>query len=114
MRTNLTDAMMQAARDRLPALDRKLKRLHARRALLPEAERTAIDWEIKRAADEIASAYARSQNQLDCEPPEVAEWVDTPTAGAEPEVIDLRGGKTIEDHPRKRDRRVPRWPSDAA
>jgi hypothetical protein len=50
-----------------------------------------------------------------------AEWVETPTTGpladppsAQPEVVDLRGGKTIEDYRRQGDRRVARWPPDAA
>ena len=94
MRTALTDAMTQAARDRLPGLHGKLERLMARRERLPAAERAAIDCEIKRTADEIASAFARSQNQLDCEPAEVAEWVATPDEPGEPEVV--------------------RWPRDAA
>jgi hypothetical protein len=81
MRTNLTDAMMQAARD-------KLERLHRRRALMkPDESFVAIDTEIRRTAEEIASAYARSQNQLDCEPAEVAEWIETPDEPGEPEIV---------------------------
>jgi hypothetical protein len=95
MRTSLTDAMMQAARDRLPSLHAKLERLKAKRERLPAVERAAIDSEIKIVASELASAYARSQGQVDCEPPEVAEWV-TPTP-AEP-------GEA----------KVVRWPPDAA
>jgi len=34
--------------------------------------------------------------------------------GAEPEVVDLRGGKTVNDHLRERDGRVPRRPPHAA
>ena len=86
MRTSLTDTMRAAAHDRLPGLHHKLERLKARRERLPAAERTAIDSEIKIVANELASAFARSQNQLDCPPAEVAEWVPTPDGPDEAEV----------------------------
>ena len=47
----------------------------------PDESFVAIDTEIRRVADEIALALARNQNQPDCDPPEVAEWVDPPTEG---------------------------------
>ena len=47
----------------------------------PDESFVAIDTEIRRVADEIASAFAGNQNQPDCDPPEVAEWVDRPTDG---------------------------------
>jgi len=55
---------------------------------LPAAGRVAVNREIQRAADDLASAYARSQGQIDCEPVEVAEWVaDDPDETGESDMV---------------------------
>jgi hypothetical protein len=96
-------------------LNKKRKRLLARRARLPEAERTAINAEFKAVADQIALRVAVAQRATE-QPlgPVVVEWVPTPNEPGEPEIVDLRNGRTLEDHLHERDGRVPRWPPDAA
>ena len=103
-------------------LSDKRERLMLRRAQLPENARTAIDAELKSVCDQLARLVAVAQGATEQpEGPGFAEWVETPTSGpladppgAKPEVVDLRGGKTVNDHLRERDGRVPRRPPHAA
>ena len=74
----------------------KLERLKRKRAFAPSV---ALGAEIKATADRIALLEAVRQSAT--EPaigPVVAEWVPTPDEPGESEVVDLHGGKTIEDY----------------
>ena len=61
-----------------------------------------------------SNATARTDMVRDCGggTPTSGPLADPP--GAEPEVVDLRGGKTVNDHLRERDGREPRRPPHAA
>ena len=87
-------------------LNAKRERLMLRRAQLPEDARRAIDAEIRVVAEQMARLEAVRQGATEPAGMGATEWVETPTEGpladppgAEPEVIDLRGGKD--------DRRLP-------
>ena len=100
-------------------LHQKLERLMRKRALAPGV---ALEAEIKATADQIARLEAVRQKATESAiGAGFAEWVETPAEGpladapdAQSEVVDLRGGKTIKDYRRERDRRVPHRPPDAA
>lgn len=88
-------------------LFKKLTRLKARRETLPKHERTAINAEIKAVADDLARREAIRQGAIERPIEGITEWVETSPEPGEPEVVDLRGGKTIEDYLRERDGDLP-------
>jgi hypothetical protein len=72
-------------------LREKLERLMARRELLPEVERTAINAEIRATADQLARLCALACHAVEQPPgPVVGGFVPTPDEPGEPELVDLR------------------------
>ena len=69
-------------------LREKLERLMARRAQMPEAERTAINAEIGATADQLARLVAIACRAIEQPVPDYSdEWVPTPDQPGEPEVV---------------------------
>jgi len=94
-------------------LRQKIERLKAKRDLLPAGEESvALNSEIKSVADQIALRVAVAQRATE-HVGDSAEWAEMPPEDGAPEVVDLRGGKTVHDHLRQRDGRVPRRPPHA-
>jgi hypothetical protein len=69
-------------------LREKLGRLMARRALLPEVERSAINAEIEVAAGQLARLVAIACRAVERPVPDYTdEWIETPREAGEPEIV---------------------------